>query len=232
VKGYQYKIPVIYGVDFHTHDIPTYVFATSENYLALKKFFTSLRLLNYPLQSMVSDENMNFPQACFEIYPRASWQLCTNHLKENIRKSLEVRTNPKYIPFMRGIENLFKNKISKDNFNKLAKNLLIKHSDDDLCVKILLDIAKKQPNLQAHLLVKNTPTTNNLIECMNSHLQGRLETIKGFESFQHANLWLNGYFLRRRTKKLTDCEGVFKNLNGKTPLQISSKCDVDFKGFF
>ena len=65
VRGFKYKIPVIYGIDFYTHDIPTYVFATSENYLVLKKFFSSLRLLNYPLQSIVSDDNINFPQACF-----------------------------------------------------------------------------------------------------------------------------------------------------------------------
>ncbi|MEN9389530.1 MAG: Transposase, Mutator family [Candidatus Parcubacteria bacterium] len=232
VKGYQYKVPVIYGIDFLTHDIPTYVFATSENYHVLKKFFTSLRLLNYPLQSLVSDENMNFPHACFDIYPKASWQLCTNHLKENISRSLGVRTNPKYMSFMKGIETMFKNKISKDNFNKLARDLLTKYSTDELCVRILLDIASKQANLQAHLIVKKTPTTNNLIECMNSHLQGRLETIKGFESFQHANLWLNGYFIRRRTKRLTDCEGAFKKLNGMTPLQHSSKYDVDFSTFF
>lgn len=231
VKGYKYKVPVIYGVDFLTHDIPTYVFANSENYHVLKRFFISLRLLNYPLQSFVSDENMNFPGACFEVYPNACWQLCTNHLKENIRKSLSVRTNPKYIPFMIGVEALFKKKISKDYFNKVAKDLLNKHADDELCLRILLDIASKQDNLQAHLFVKHTPTTNNLIECMNSHLQGRLETIKGFESFHHANLWLNGYFIRRRTKRLTDCEGMFKRLNGKTPLQHSSKHSVDFSMF-
>ena len=232
VRGFEYKIPVIYGVDFYTHDIPTYVFATSENYLVLKKFFASLRLLNYPLQSFVSDENLNFPKACFEIYPKASWQLCTNHFKENVRRSLDIRNNPKYREFMFGVEELFLNKISLDNFNKLAKDLLNRYMGDELCVRILLDIAKYQPNFQAHLRVKRTPTTNNLIECLNSHLQGRLETIKGFESFQHANLWLNGYFLRRRTKRLTDCEGIFKRLNGSTPLQNSSKVDVDFSSFF
>ena len=74
----------------------------------------------------------------------------------------------------------------------------------------------------AHLWVKHTPRTNNLIESFNSHLQGRLKTIKGFESFNHAELWLNAYFLRRRTKKFTDCEGKFKSLNGKSSIEITS----------
>ncbi len=232
VRGFKYKIPVIYGVDFYTHDIPTYVFATSENYLILKKFFSSLRLLNYPLQSFVSDDNLNIPRACFEIYPKASWQLCTTHFKENIRQSLEVRKDDKYKDFMKGIESLFEYKISEDNFNKLAKNLLNRYIGDELCVRILLDIERRKPNLLAYLKVHKTPTTNNLIECLNSHLQGRLETIKGFESFKHANLWLNGYFLRRRTKPFTDCEGIFKHLNGKCSLQQSIKPDVDLPRIF
>lgn len=29
VKGYDRKIPVIYGIDYLTHDIPTYVFSLS-----------------------------------------------------------------------------------------------------------------------------------------------------------------------------------------------------------
>ncbi|MBD3279439.1 MAG: hypothetical protein GF390_01875 [Candidatus Pacebacteria bacterium] len=76
------------------------------------------------------------------------------------------------------------------------------------------------------------PTTTNLIECFNSHLQGRLKTIKGFESFKHADLWLNAYFLRRRTKKFTDCRGKFRNLNGKTSLFKAKKPGIDLPVFF
>jgi hypothetical protein len=65
VKGFDRKIPVIYGIDYLTHDIPTYIFSVSENYQTLKKFFSSLRLLNYPLYSLVSDDNLNFPPDLF-----------------------------------------------------------------------------------------------------------------------------------------------------------------------
>ena len=89
VKGYDHKIPVIYGVDYHTHDIPTYKLAPSENYLSLLKFFESLRLLNYPLQALVSDDNLNIHNACKNMFPKHVLQLCINHFKENIRKSLQ-----------------------------------------------------------------------------------------------------------------------------------------------
>jgi len=232
VKGFKYKIPVIYGIDFYTHDIPTYTLSVSENYLSVKKFFTSLRLLNYPLRSLVSDDNLNIPGACFDIYPHATWQLCTNHFKENIRRSLEVRTDDRYKDFMYGIETLFSNKISEDNFNKLARNLLSKYMYDELCVKILLDIERRKRNLLAYLKVHKTPTTTNLIECFNSHLNIRLRSVKGFESFKHADLWLNGYFLRRRTRPFTDCTGIFKRLNGRCSLEESIKRDVDLPTIF
>jgi len=86
--------------------------------------------------------------------------------------------------------------------------------------------------LLAYLRQRNTPQTSNLIESFNSHLQGRLKTIKGFESFTHAKLWLNGYFLRRRTKKFTDCRGKFRKLNGKTSLQIVKKPGIDLPSLF
>lgn len=232
IKHYQYKIPVIYGIDYSTHDIPTYLLTIAENYLSFLKFFQSLRLLNYPLQSIVSDDNLNIPQACQKVYPRASWQLCTNHFKENIRNSLSVRTIPTYRPFMRLIENLFKYKISEDNFNKLAKDILRVYLDDELCVKVLLDIERRKPNLLAYLKTKNTPTTNNLIECFNSHLQGRLKTIKGFEDFKHADLWLNGYFIRRRLTPFTDCMGKFKHLNGKCSIEETLKGGIDLPRIF
>lgn len=99
-------------------------------------------------------------------------------------------------------------------------------------MKILLDIQSKKHLLLAHLLEKNIPRTNNIIESFNSHLQGRLETIKGFESFDHANLWLNAFFLRRRFTKFTDCEGKFRYLNSKTSVQQTPKHNVDLPTIF
>ncbi len=232
VKGYGNKIPVIYGIDFLTHDIPTFLFSIGENFLSLAKFFTALRLLNYPLRSLVSDDNLNIPNACWKVYPRMVWQLCTNHFKENVRASLGVRTDPTHRPFVKSIEGLFKQKLSMDNFNRIASGILKEYLYDATYVRILQDIARRKDNLLAFLKVRDTPQTNNLIECFNSHLQGRLDTIKGFESFKHADLWLNGYFLRRRTTKFTDCEGKFRKLNGKTSLELALKDGIDLPRIF
>ena len=232
VKGYNNKIPVVYGIDYLTHDIPTYRLAPSESYLALLKFFQSLRLLNYPLKILVSDDNLNIPNACLEIYPRAAWQLCLNHFKENIRNTLHVRTDPMYQPFMYDLQYLFKQKRSIDDFNRIAHNIVGKYKNDALCITVMADIKRRQDNLMGYLNYRGTPRTNNLIESFNSHMNGRLRTIKGFESFKHADLWLNGYFIRRRTKPFSDCRGKFKKLNGKTSLEIvSGKPQSSFKYF-
>jgi hypothetical protein len=229
VKGYDRKIPIIYGIDYHTHDIPTFVFSIAENFLSLIRFFRSLRLLNYPLRYLVSDDNLNIPQACKEIYPKSLWQLCTNHFKENIRRTLGVRTDPIHKPFMEGIENLFSFRRSGDDFNRVAKNIFNANKNNDLYVSILLDIEKRKENL---LGFKGVPRTTNLIESFNSQFQAKFRLIKTFESFHHAEIWSNGYILRRRFKVFTDCTGKFKYLNGKSPIEISKKPDVDLPTFF
>lgn len=232
VKGFERKIPAIYGVDYQTHDIPTYILSEAENYQTFLNFFGSLRLLNYPLQAIVCDENTNIYEACRYVYPQAVIQLCQNHYKENIRRSLDLTINQQYLDFMRQIEELFSFKRSADDFNRQAKKILSQYEQDNLCTSIMADIYRHQDLLLGWRGGHHIPITTNLIECFNSHLQGRLKTIKGFESFKHADLWLNGYFLRRRLKKFTSCEGKFRSLNGYNSLQKSKKSDIDIPPFF
>lgn len=232
VKSYERKIPVIYGVDYLSHDIPHYRLAMSENYQVCKKFFASLRLLNYPLRAVVCDDNQNIHEAASYIYPNSTTQLCLTHFLEHIRQEYDYRRTTVNQNFVRDIEFLFSIKRAQLDFNKRARNLLLKYQDNDSYTATLLNIALKKDKLLAHLSCTGVPQSNNLIECFNSHLQGRLETIKGFESFQHADLWLNAYFLRRRTKKFTDCRRKFAKLNGKTPLELSKKRGIDLPSFF
>jgi transposase-like protein len=223
VKGYERKIPVIYGVDYLTHDIIHFVLGTSENYRLLLKFFTSLRLANYPLQALVSDDNQNIPQTCLKVYPNAVCQLCQNHYKQNLRITLNLSNDPTYIPFMQNIETLFCRKMGTEEFKAKASRIYEAYKYDDLAKNVMLDIARRSGELVAYLKVPNTPRTTNLIESFNSHLEGRLKTIKGFESFKGAKLWLNAYFVRRRLKPFTDCTKQFKSLNGKSSLEITLK---------
>lgn len=223
VKGYERKIPVIYGIDYLTHDIPTYIFSISENYQSCLSFFRSLRLLNYPLSAIVCDDNINIYSACTNIYPASIIQLCHNHYKQSIRLGLNVRTDPSYLPFMKDIEELFEKRISKDEFIRMAGKIVIKYSQDPRCSAIMADIQRRLPLLTGYMAAKRIPRTTNLIESFNSHLEGRLKTIKGFQSFKHANTWLNAYFLNRRLKPFTDCEKRFRYLNGKRSLELSKK---------
>lgn len=235
VKGYERKIPVIYGLDYKTHDIPTYLLTRSESYAAGKKLFTSLRLLNYPLCGLVTDDNRNIYEPSFEVYPGVVTQLCHNHYKENVRQILEVRkeeTPEVNKLFMRTLEEVFTKKRSKQELEKVAGKMVRVFGKNPDLLAVLADLQKRQDHLFGYQKLKHLPTTNNLIESYNSHLEGRLKTIKGFENFQHANLWLNGYFLRRRTRKFTSCNRKFKYLNGKTSLQMSLARDKKYPRIF
>ena len=224
VKGYPKKIPVIYGVDYLTHDIVHFVLGPSENYSLLLKFFSSLKLANYPLQAVVSDDNQNIPQACLKVYPTAIWQLCQNHYKHNLRMSLNLANDPTYRMFMKDIETLFKTKFQPEDFKTRASKIYNKYANtDDLCKKVMLDIARRSADLFVYTKLSHIPRTTNLIESFNSHLQGRLKTIKGFQNFKTAKLWLNAYFLKRRLKPFTDCTKQFKKLNGKSSLSQTLK---------
>lgn len=232
VKGQERKIPVLYGVDYTTHDIPHYLLSLAENYQTCLTFFRSLKLLNYPLQALVCDENTNIYEACQFIYPKASVQICQNHYKENIRRGLDLTNNPDHVPFMKEIEDLFSFKRSKEDFDLKAKAIFDYYNSNQIYLETLVQIQKDLTLLTGWRALKGVPTTTNLIECFNSHLQGRLKTIKGFETFKHADIWLNGYFLRRRTKKFTDCTGKFKILNGKTSLDRAKIQNIVLPTYF
>jgi transposase-like protein len=205
VKKQVRKIPALYGVDYQTHDIPHYRLTKAEDYANCKKFFESLKLTSYPLQAVVCDDNTNIYTAAQFVFPNVVIQLCHVHFLRNAKFALDLETNPYHQLFYPALSKLLVEKRSKDDFEKKAANLVSQFSGDDVCSSILLELARKQPLLQGYLQHKGTPTTTNLIESLNSHLEARVKPLKGFESFKHAELWLNGYFLKRRTKKWTDC---------------------------
>lgn len=133
---------------------------------------------------------------------------------------------------MRLIEELFAFKRSPDDFNRKAKNIVTQFKNDRLYLLILVDIYKQQEILLGWRRGTHIPTTTNLIECFNSHLQDRLKTLQGFETVKHADLWLNAYFLRRRMKRFSGCSGKFRHLNGYTSLEKSQKPNVAIPRYF
>lgn len=232
VKHYDRKIPVLYGVDYQTHDIPHYRLTKAEDYLSCKKFFESLKLTDYPLQAVVCDDNNNIYNAASYVFPKVVIQICHVHFLRNVKYTLDLDNNQYHQLFFPVLTKLLIEKRSKDDFEKKARTVYTQFVHDDICSSIMIDLAKKQHLLQGYLHHKGTPTTTNLIESMNSHLEARVKPLKGFETFKHANLWLNGYFLQRRMRKYTDCSRKFKRLNGKTSLEIVKKPGVDLPSFF
>jgi len=166
------------------------------------------------------------------VFPNVVIQLCHVHFLRNAKYSLDLDANEYHQIFYPALSKLLIEKRSKVDFEKKAANLVKLFSKDETCSFILIDLARKQSLLQGYLHHKGTPTTTNLIESMNSHLESRVRPLKGFESFKHADLWLNAYFLRRRMKKYTDCSGKFRRLNGKTSLEITKKPGIDIPIFF
>lgn len=230
VKAYDKKIPFIWSVDFLQHDFPVGLLAPSENQQSFLKFFRLLKTINYPLQVVVCDDVAALKTGLFYWYPNARIQLCHTHYIENIRQLLHIRTDPTYQHFFNALmQHVFIDPTSKQH---RADGILhvLEHGTDghELLQSIVVDIAKRYDELFCYETIPHCPKTNNIIECFNSHLNGRLKTIKGFQSFHSAERWLNGYLIRRRTKPFTDCEGQFKKFNGRLPLQNSIKKQAEW----
>lgn len=232
VKRYDRKIPVLYGVDYTTHDIPHYRLAQAESYVVCKRFFESLKLTNYTLQAVVSDDNVNIYTAAQQVFPQVVIQLCHVHFLRNMRSLLDCEHVVDHQLFFNGLCDTLVTKRAKEDFEQRASRLVRQFSSDPICSAILIELARKQPLLQGYLHHKGTPTTTNLIESMNSHLEARVRPLKGFESYRHADAWLNAYFLKRRVQKFTDCSGKFRHLNGKTALSQTQKSGIDLPTFF
>lgn len=222
INSYDRKIPVIYGIDYLTHDIPTFKLARSESYQACREFFVSCNLNGYPLSILVCDDNRNIYEGCRGVYTNAPHQLCHNHFKESIKLSLGLNTLDKtHQEFYLDLKTILGIKRSNEDFNNRASKLLSKYSYCDKYTSILLNINQRQNELTAYHLFRGTPITTNLIESYNKQLKARLKSICYFEDFHHAKLWLNAYFLYRRVKKFTDCKSPFFRLNGHCSLEIT-----------
>ena len=79
----------------------------------------------------------------------------------------------------------------------------------------------------------NIPRTTNLIEGWNSTtIEMRISSIRGFKKEEYARNYINAIILKYRFHKFTDCKKKFKELNGKSPLEISqplNNLNFDFR---
>lgn len=226
VKGYPHKIPLLWGIDYFTHDIPIFTLAPSENYQSWARFFSFYRIINYFPQLLVCDDNTALKMAARWSFPKVRIQTCWNHFKENIRRELNVRSDPTYRYISAAIDNILSSRQPIETFNRRFGNLYNKYGEDLVARQVLTNIEKNKEELLAYKWIRRSPYTNNLIECFNSHLEARLTPLKGFNSFEDARLWLNGYILKRRFTAFTSCSRKFRHLNGKKSIELTKKKEI------
>lgn len=231
VKGYDRKIAFLWGVDYFKHDFPVCILGPSENYETWGKYFFTFRLLNHHYEVVVCDENIPLRDAAKRHFNDVRIQLCYNHIKEGYRRKLKVRSEETYRDFMKYLERALDTSerlpphVRRERLQHMFEYALKNKLSMELT--ILKELDMKEINLFNYTRVKNIPCTTNLIECFNSHLEARLKSLRGFNSFEHANLWLNGYVLKRRFTPYTGCTGKFRKYNGKRPIDITKKKDID-----
>lgn len=222
---FEQKIPFLYGIDYLTHDIPYGNLYLAEDEMAFSDFFTKLKNLGYNLRIVVADDRAGLKKALNKVFPYARLQLCQNHYLENIRIALRIRSEERYRHFFNSLKlHVFTPCLTDEEITEGIKHVKENRAGQNyLLHNILADIENRRNDLFAYRHFEGCPNNTNLIELYNSHLNGRLKTIKGFQCLVSARRWLNAWIIRRRTKTLTDCKKKFKYLNGHTSLEFTIK---------
>lgn len=224
----------LWGIDYLRHDVPVFIIAPSESYQSWAKVFSYFRIINHFPALVVCDDNVNLKMAAYDKFPAVKIQTCYNHFKETIRRDLKVRSDQTYRPFMKRIEGILDSstKLSDENFKVWMGALVRDYGTDPVCLSVILMIHKYQIELFAFRGIPGAPLTTNLIEGMNGHLEKRLFSLQSFQSISYAKLWFNGYVLKRRLTKFTDCRGGFRHLNGKTGVEMTQKHGIVVPTYF
>lgn len=190
------------------------------------------RIISHHPELVVCDDNTNLKLAARKHFPAVRIQTCFNHFKENIRRDLRVRSEDTYKPFMRRVEDILTDKRSDDAMNRALFPLYREYQYDPVTLSVLTNIQRYREELTGYRGVPGAPVTTNIIEGLNSHLEARLQAIRSFQSVSYAKLWLNGYVLKRRFTRFTDCRGKFRFLNGKSGVQMTKKPEVNLPPLF
>jgi transposase-like protein len=193
--------------------------------MAFSQLFQKLYDLNYDIKMVVADDRPGIKPALNKVFPYAKLQLCHVHYLENIRTELRVRTEERYRHFFNSLRlHVFIEGTDEKKIDQGLEHVLRNHTAHSPKLQdIIWEIKRRREVLFNYLKIQDCPNNTNLIELYNSHLAGRLKTVKGFQSFFSAQKWLNAFLIRRRTKPFTDCEGKFKYLNKHSSLEFTIK---------
>lgn len=223
VAHHSYDWVLLWGIDYFRHDIPIMIVVPSESYQSWSKFFFYFRVISHHPELLVCDDNANLKLAARQHFPAVRVQTCFNHFKESIRRSLKVRSEDTYKPFMKQVEDVFTKKRNDRDMDTRLTKLYEEYHHDVVALSVLTNIERYRKELTGYRGVPHSPVTTNMIEGLNAHLEARLVSLRSFQSPSHAKLWMNGYVLKRRFTIFTDCKGKFKLLNGKRGVEMTKK---------
>lgn len=236
VASEKYDWVLLWGIDYFRHDIPVFTIAPSENYQSWAKCFSYFRILECQPELVVCDDNVNLKMAARSRFPGCRIQTCYNHFKENIRRDLHIRSEQgkQYKDFMSRIESVLSSsqKIATHTLNNWMYCLYRDYKHNPICLQTLTNIERYKMELLAYRGISQAPVTTNLIEGLNGHLEARLQALRSFQTIEYARLWMNGYVLKRRFTKFTDCRGKFRFLKGKSGIIMTKKQGVDIPSYF
>ena len=152
---------LLWRVDYFRHDVPVFTVAPSENYQNWSKFFFYFRLLNHHPELLVCDDNINLKMAARKHFPMVKIQTCYNHFKENIRRELNVRSDPTYRYISVAIDNILSHRQPMWMFNERFQRLYDKYSSNPVAQQVLTNVQKNKTELLAYKWIRKSPYTNN-----------------------------------------------------------------------
>lgn len=222
------SIPFIYGIDFLSHDIPCGAIALSENMEAFLTIFKTLKEIGYPLKVVVCDGNTAIEPALKRVFPEAVTQLCHTHVFKNIADALHLKTDNTHLHFFNSLKkHIFRLPQNHEERVIGFAHVFHVHAKGNLLLEAILEeIADHEEALFRYKDLPNVPNTNNLIEGTNTQVKARVIPMRALKTRRGADLFVNAWMLRRRTKTFTDCGKNFRHLNGTRSLDLVLKEDA------
>lgn len=86
----QHGMAWLLYTDYHTHDIPVFIAASSENTYDARLGFKALKALRYPLVSVTCDKSPRLIAAVMAEYPRVLVQYCIRHYIVDLQRKLKI----------------------------------------------------------------------------------------------------------------------------------------------
>lgn len=225
------------GIDSGTGDLPHYALADEETKIDLILYFRALKEIGYALRVLVCDGNDHIALAARKVFGDDFLvQRCTRHFLEGLRRKAQeagmsqdaaTRTLVAAIQGVVEARTLEEAAALRDALQRRPpRHAFHRH--------LVAELERQLPTLTTHLQHPEffIPHTSNEIENLFRQLNLRLRSLGRFGHWRYASDYLNAWAFWRRTTTFTDCRGVRRTRNGKSPLQLAGcKIPVDIDIF-